>query len=35
MCCVVLNASHVFVRRSFRGAPVDAFAGILGGDVEA
>jgi len=35
MCCVVLNASHVFVHRSFRGALVDAFVGILRRDVVA
>jgi len=33
MCCIVFNASHVFVYRSFRSAPVDVFAGILRGDV--
>jgi len=33
MCCIVLNASHVFMYHSFHSAPVDAFAGILRGDV--
>jgi len=33
MCCIVLNASRVFMYRSFRSTPVDAFAGILRGDV--
>jgi len=32
MCCIVLNASHVFVYCSFL-APVDAFADILKRDV--
>jgi len=35
VCCIVLNASQVFVCRSFRSAPVDAVAGILGRDVVA
>ena len=33
MCCIILNASQIFVYRSFRSAPVDAVAGILERDV--
>jgi len=33
MCCIVLDASHIFVHCSFRNAPIDAFADILMGDV--
>jgi len=29
MCCIVLNASHIFMYRSLRDAPVDAFTDIL------
>ena len=33
MCGIVLNASQVFMYRSFRSAPVDAVAGVFGRDV--
>ena len=33
MCCIVLDASHVFVYCSFRNVPVDALADILRRDV--
>jgi len=33
MCCVVLDASHIFMYCSFRDAPVDAFADIFRRDV--
>jgi len=29
MCCIVLDATHVFVCRSIVGASVDALAGVL------
>jgi len=29
MCCVVLDASHIFMYCSFRNAPIDAFADIF------
>jgi len=33
MCCIVFNASHVFVYCSFRNAPVDALADVFRRDV--
>ena len=29
MCCIVLDASHIFMYCSFRNAPVDAFVDIF------
>ena len=33
MCCIVLDASHVFMYCSFRNALVDALADVLRRDV--
>ena len=33
MCCIVLNASHVFMYCTLCDAPVDAFADVLRRDV--
>ena len=33
MCCVVLNAPHIFMYCTFRDAPVDALMDILRRDV--
>ena len=33
MCCIVLDALHVFVYCSFHNAPVDVFVDILSRDV--
>ena len=33
MCCIVLDASHIFMYCLFRNAPVDVFVDILRRDV--
>ena len=35
MCCIVFDASHVFVYRSLRSVLVEAFVGVLRRDVVA